>query len=358
MSDPSIIHSHRFDYSVNFTDHHLSELVQTIRERDFIFIDKHIYNLYPDIADIVSKRQCRLIESREQAKCFSALEPIIDDLLAQGITKTDRIVAIGGGVVQDISAFIASILFRGIHWIFFPTNLLSQADSCIGSKTSINFKDYKNQIGGFYPPKSIVIASSFLQTVSESDIYSGLGEMFHYFCISGHDDFLWAGSMLSSVLNDKKGLDNLIHRSLQIKKAMIEIDEFDTGPRNVFNYGHSFGHALESVTQYQVPHGIAVCFGMDLANCISVHQGLVSIDFRNEIRQTLAPLWSKTDLSDVEDDPFFAALRRDKKNEGTTIKVILTRGFGQMFKTTLNLDNQMKQLISNYFKNRQWERNL
>lgn len=358
MFEPLTIRSHRFDYTIKFTARHLPALVENIRDRDIIFIDKNIFAMYHEIAEIVLQRQYRLIESSEQAKSFSALESIINDLLATGITKTDRIVAIGGGVVQDISAFVASILFRGIDWIFFPTNLLSQADSCIGSKTSINFKDYKNQIGGFYPPRNIIIASSFLQTLPERDLFSGLGEMFHYFCISGNDDFTWAANLLSSVLRDRAGLDEMIHRSLLIKKAMIEIDEFDTGPRNVFNYGHSFGHALETVTQYRLPHGIAVCFGMDLANCISVQMGFVSCELRNEIRQTLSPLWSETDMPVFDKELFIVALGRDKKNEGANIKVILTRGLGQMFKETLVLDSQMRGVIDHYFKHRQWERDL
>lgn len=139
---------------------------------------------------------------------------------------------------------------------------------------------------------------------------------------------------------------------------MIEIDEFDRGPRNVFNYGHSFGHAIESATDYTVPHGIAVGFGMDLSNCLSEKMGLVSSQFRNEVRHTLELVWKTTELKNIDCQRFFTALRKDKKNEGDKIKVILTRGFGEMFKANLVLEDDLKTFISDYFKQKQWESDI
>jgi 3-dehydroquinate synthase len=139
---------------------------------------------------------------------------------------------------------------------------------------------------------------------------------------------------------------------------MIEIDEFDSGPRNVFNYGHSFGHALETTTSYNIPHGVAVCYGMDLANCISVKLGYASKAFRNNVRESLIHVWEKSNLHLDELATFFLSLGRDKKNEGNNIKVILTRGFGNMFKTTLEINDDMKQFIADYFNNKQWKNNI
>ena len=147
-------------------------------------------------------------------------------------------------------------------------------------------------------------------------------------------------------------------RSLEIKKAMIERDEFDEGPRNVFNYGHSFGHAIESTTGYTVPHGIAVSYGMDLANCLSEQTGLIDMRVRNRIRPTLARIWNKTQLPPVDVESFCQALARDKKNEGRNIKVILTRGIGDMFKTTMDLDSAKKEFIGKYFGNQLYETDL
>jgi 3-dehydroquinate synthase len=344
------IKSYRREYSVEFVGEFLPVLTEQVRERDMIILDKNVHDLYPELAGFVKGRRHRLLAPSEQAKSYQALAPLIDELIRGGFSKTDRLVAIGGGIVQDITAFTASILFRGVGWLFFPTNLLTQCDSCIGSKTSINFGEYKNQLGGFYPPEHIFVCTGMLETLSDRDFRSGIGEMWHYFCVSGREDVNWAKKRVFEALESKKGLDELIFRSLSIKKAMIERDEFDQGPRNVFNFGHSFGHAIESATDFAVPHGIAVSFGMDLANLISVKLNLIDLALRNELREQFEPVWKGFSVKNVDFERFLGALKRDKKNEGTQIKVILTRGLGDMFKTTLELDDEMLDLMRDYLK--------
>src|SRR5271157_5866279 len=142
----------------------------------------------------------------------------------------------------DITAFVASILYRGLEWSFFPTTLLAQGDSCIGSKTSINLGDKKNLIGNFYPPSSIYIDTAFLESLETDDIKSGIGEMLHfyYYANSSYIDKL-IGNYIHAISN-RSTLIEYIRESLSIKKSVIEIDEFDKGERNKFNYGHTFGH--------------------------------------------------------------------------------------------------------------------
>lgn len=345
MCEAMKIRSYRGEYSVQFVADMLPVLQEQVRERDMILLDRHVHDLYPELAAFVTTRRHRLIVPTEEAKSYEALTPLIGELIEGGFSKTDRLIAVGGGIIQDITAFTASILFRGVKWLFFPTNLLTQCDSCIGSKTSINFGPYKNQLGGFYPPEAVILAVSMLKTLLERDFRSGIGEMLHYFCVSGRNDVDWAKIRLPQALKSGKGVEELIQRSLLIKKAMIERDEFDEGPRNVFNYGHSFGHAIESATDFAVPHGIAVSFGMDLANLISVKLGLIDLGLRNELRELFEPVFEGFSLKKMDMERFLKALKRDKKNEGAEIKVILTRGLGQMFKTTLTLDKDMMALI-------------
>jgi 3-dehydroquinate synthase len=344
------IRSYRCEYSLRFVADILPVLQAQVRARDVILLDQQVYNLYPELAAFVCGKQCIIINPTEEAKSYQSLTPLIGDLVEGGFSKTDRLIAIGGGIIQDITAFTASILFRGVKWLFFPTNLLTQCDSCIGSKTSINFGVYKNQLGGFYPPKGIFLSSRMLETLDDRDYRSGIGEMLHYFCVSGREDVDWAKKRICESVKTRNGIDDLIFRSLSIKKAMIELDEFDEGPRNVFNYGHSFGHAIESATNFAVPHGIAVSFGMDLANLISVHMGLVDSSLRHELRELFQIVWAGYSLRGVAIGRFWDALKRDKKNEGEQIKVILTRGLGQMFKTTMPLDQEMKSLIEQFIK--------
>ncbi|NCD34515.1 MAG: 3-dehydroquinate synthase [Spartobacteria bacterium] len=339
------IKSYRREYSVDFTDNIVTVLKEQVHARDMLIMDRNVHDLYPELATFVASHRHRLITPSEPAKSYQALTPLIEELIEGGFSKTDRLIGIGGGIIQDITAFTASILFRGVNWLFFPTNLLTQCDSCIGSKTSINFGHYKNQLGGFYPPEKIYLATAMLKTLPERDFRSGIGEMLHYFCVNGREDVDWAKSRVADALNSGTGIDELIHRSLSIKKAMIERDEFDQGPRNVFNYGHSFGHAIESATHFEVPHGIAVSFGMDMANQISVKLGLIDASLQQELHELFAPVWQGTSLEPMDFDEFLSALKKDKKNEGTQIKVILTKGLGQMFKTTLTLDDEMLTLM-------------
>jgi len=306
--------------------------------------------LYPSIAEIMKNNTYIDIIANENARSYEQIGELITRIIKLGFSKNNRLIAIGGGVTQDITGFSSSILFRGVEWIFFPSNLLTQCDSCIGSKTSVNCGDYKNQLGGFYPPSKIIIDFDFCDTLPPKEICSGLGEMMHYFLVDGCDDLNMLGSEIKRAKNNRNTLAKLINRSLLIKRKMIEIDEFDRGPRNVFNYGHSFGHAIEATTNFMVPHGIAVAYGMDLANIISAKLGLIDMSLRNQIRPILEQIWKEVGLPAIEIDRYFSALSKDKKTVGNEMKVILTRGLGDMFKTTLNKTEEMDNLIQQFFE--------
>ena len=254
-----------------------------------------------------------------------------------------------------MTAFISSILYRGVDWIFFPTNLLSQGDSCIGSKTSINFQEYKNQLGGFFPPAKIYIAPNFLETLDYSEICSGLGEMAHYFLVENEAAFARYEGGVDEALERGPSLHELIGESLEIKKRMIEIDEFDEGPRNVFNYGHSFGHAIEGYTKYAIPHGIAVSYGMDIANAVSVYLGLLDQVSCDRISKTLRKVRAKTTFPDIDINTYLTYLKKDKKNTSAGIRVILSKGFGEMFLAQVDSNQEFKAVISQCFDTFQQE---
>ena len=177
------------------TNYHLldkfeNSLEEINNQGDFIIADKKVVNLYSEKI-YVEKWQDNIIqiEATEVQKSYLQLAPIIEQLIEKGFRKNNTLIAIGGGITQDVTAFIASIMYRGVDWVFFPTTLLAQGDSCIGSKTSINFGKYKNQIGNFYSPREILLDTTFLKTLDERDLISGLGEMAHYFLVGGEEDF-------------------------------------------------------------------------------------------------------------------------------------------------------------------------
>ncbi len=347
-----IIKSSMRDYEVNFISDFRESLEKELLPGDTMIIDRIIYNLNkPAFENLPENNRMIIIDATETQKSYLELAPIIQDLIENGFKKNHRLFAVGGGITQDCTAFISSILYRGVDWLFYPTTLLAQGDSCIGSKTSINFGKYKNQIGNFYSPKAIFIWTNFLKTLERRELLSGLGEMAHYFLVSGEEDFLKYSEDYEKVFTDFDVLEKVIQRSLAIKKSYIEIDEFDKNERQVFNYGHSFGHAIEALTDFAVPHGIAVSIGMDMANFFSVKYGYMSSSDRERIREFLKKIWKGYSIKNLDQAKYESALRKDKKNKGSLLGLILSKGPGKTFKDFHPLDEQFSAWLKEYFDN-------
>jgi 3-dehydroquinate synthase len=345
------IKSYRGEYEVNFTSDFISNLNEVVQEGDVFLFDQKVNELYGDRFSIFENSNASIvIPSGERSKSFDAAKELIEKLMEIGFKRNYRLIAVGGGIVQDATAFVASILFRGVQWIYLPTTLLSQGDSCIGSKTSVNFGECKNLLGGFHPPSKIYIDSAFLATLGEEEVRSGLGEMLHFFMIGGRQDFELFRDTYGNCFSDPNAIKRLTQRSLEIKKEMIERDEFDQGPRKVFNYGHTFGHALEGITNYQIPHGIAVSYGMDIANNVSVHLGLLEQPVCSECRELLSGIWRGTDFPNVEINRYLELLSKDKKNVGNKLNLILTRGFGDMFMHEVVPDDEFVAVVDKCLK--------
>jgi len=274
---------------------------------------------------------------------------VIDTLVQNGIRRDSVLVAMGGGVVQDVAGFVATILYRGISWSFFPTTLLAQADSCIGSKTSINVGHYKNLVGSFHPPRNVVIDTGFLETLPEGEIRSGIGEILHYYLIDGTGRVGDLNEHYDDLLAEPRKLDEHVRASLEIKRPVVERDELDEGERRVFNYGHTFGHAIEAVTGFGISHGQAVTVGMDMANHISMELGWIATDTYRRMKTMLEKNMPSFSLSSDRIDEFMAALNRDKKNRGKELGCVLTRGPGRMEITYLPLDDTFRRRIVDYF---------
>ena len=345
-----IVKSSIHDYDVNFIEDFRNHLNNNLLEGDYIIIDNNILNIYKDDLKVLEDFNFIGIDSNENQKSYEGLIPIIDSLINNGFKKNHRLIAIGGGITQDITSFIASTLYRGVHWIFYPTSLLAQGDSCIGSKTSINFRKFKNQIGGFYPPNSVHIYLNFTKSLKQSEIKSGMGEMLHYFIVSSEKDFLFYKKYYLDAFVNTESLLKIISRSLMIKKRYIEKDEFDKNIRQVFNYGHSFGHAIESLTNYKIPHGIAVSFGMDIANFISYKMDLIDNKTRKDILEVTSNIWKGYDLKEIRLDKLINALKKDKKNIGNKLGLILNNGYGKIFKKLIDPNEKFKNILIEYLK--------
>jgi len=348
------VKSHRGEYSVKRVDDAAQAIEQLQKPGDVVIADEAALRLFPRLDQATQSLPRWTAKADEQLKSFESVGPLLAWLSEHHVTSSSRLLAIGGGAVQDLCAFTASILFRGIDWIFIPTTLLAQCDSCIGSKTSINFQGVKNQLGTFFPPRQVILDHRLLTTLDRREIQSGIGEMFHYFLVHDEETFQWASERVEQALDQPDKLGELVWKSLHCKQPIVERDEFDAGPRKVFNYGHSFGHALEASTSPRLPHGIAVAIGMDLANTLAAHLKLWPISERERVRQVIRIAWQNVSIDRIDKGQFIASLKRDKKNVGQTIRVVLPHAVGDIRLTELPSDPTVMQTIEQYLDQRQW----
>jgi len=227
--------------------------------RDFILIcDKDLISKYEFLS---SHSKIIEVEANELSKDLSEISVVIKKLLEFSLKRGDTIIGVGGGVIQDITCFVSSIYMRGVNWSYFPTTFLGMCDSCIGGKSSINVDGVKNLVGNFYPPQNIIIDVDFINSLPSEQIDSGICEAIKICFASAKDDSFEKIVSILDINADNKYLD-IVELTLSTKKWFIENDEFDQEERQLLNFGHTFGHAIEGSSNYAIPHGIAVGFGM------------------------------------------------------------------------------------------------
>lgn len=320
------LHSNIHDYEVEFTDSfEFINYLKKIEKKVFV-LDKNIYELYKILFDGIKEEDLFIFEAIEEKKTLKSVEEIYKFLATKDAKRNIILISFGGGITQDVTGFVASTVYRGIKWIFVPTTFLAQADSCIGSKTSLNFETYKNILGGFYPPNKIFIQPDFLDTLAIKDYYSGIGEIIKFALLkeSYPKDFNAIVELVESVKRKENRVE-AIKKTMEVKKAYIDEDEFDTGKRNLFNYGHCFGHALENSSHYEIPHGIAVTIGMIYANIVSLHRDLLSekiYDFLNE--KLLVPnIPIELNIKQFDENILLESMKNDKKRVGKNLTIVI-----------------------------------
>jgi len=339
------------DYAAEMIDGLLDKREEVLANlkfnRLFYFVDSNVSRIYVGkLRQFISDDFCLLIEALETNKEYGNLANYYRALIENNFTRNDILVTIGGGILQDISGFISSTLFRGVKWVFFPTTLLAQADSCIGSKTSINFDGSKNLIGSFCPPDAIFIDMSFCQTLTPEYFNSGLGEIIKFHLMSDESKYKLLREYLALPdLRHGEHFKTIIWSTLQIKKSYFAEDEFDTDRRNLLNYGHCFGHALESAGNFAVCHGEAVLIGMGFANLLSLKRGIMTEDKYDEFEELFQKYYPRFNLSKVNVESIISYLKHDKKRVGKDLTMILSKDIGKQFKFN---DIKEKEIVEAY----------
>jgi 3-dehydroquinate synthase len=348
---PLVVQSHRGPYRVFFDNALRSDPNPLFEGEPHFLIDSNVARLYrAEFRAIIEHPHTIVVEATEENKSIEKVIPVLERLVQNRVRRDHVLVAIGGGIIQDITCFIASNLLRGVPWRFVPTTLLAQADSCIGSKSSINLGATKNILGTFNPPEKIYIDEGFLDTLEDKDVRSGVGEIIKVHAIDGVAAFDRLASDLDKLFMDRVVLRRYIQSALLIKQSYIEEDEFDRGIRNIFNYGHSFGHAIESATNYAIPHGIAVAVGMDMANYIAVERGLLSREHVVRMQPVLRKIYSGYEKMSIPLDNLISALLKDKKNVGNMLGLVFPVGEGAKIQKSMvpsddNFRSQCKKFL-------------
>ena len=302
-----------------------------------------------------------ILPDGEKIKENSYLIKITNLLSKNNFNRNDCVVALGGGVVGDLSGYAASIYKRGIRFVQVPTTLLSQVDSAVGGKTAINNSYGKNIIGTFYQPNFVLIDTDTLNTLPKREIFAGFAEILKYSLILDKKFFNWLKKNGTTILRNKKRnkkeISLAIYKSCMLKSKIVKKDEFENNYRAILNFGHTFGHAIETATNYskKIIHGEAVLIGMMLASRLSTHLGYL----KNNDLKIIKNIYEKLKLNfkykkfvtSKNMNNIFKIMLNDKKSSGNKTKIILLKKIGQSFIKETTLAKSFIPLIKKDIKN-------
>ncbi len=268
----------------------------------------------------------------ESYKNLGTINKIFDELMVKNYDRKTTLIALGGGVVGDMTGFSAACYRRGVQFIQVPTTLLSQVDSSVGGKTGVNHSLGKNMIGAFYQPQAVIADISTLDTLEDRELRAGIAEVIKYGFIYDNDFYIWLEGNLDKLLcRDYEALEYAVHKSCQIKAEVVEKDEHEHGIRALLNFGHTFGHAIETFTGYSSwLHGEAISTGMCMALTMSKLMGCID----EKIEKRGVDLLKRTGLpisvpKEMEKEDFQKLMQADKKVLDGVVRLILIKGLGE-----------------------------
>jgi 3-dehydroquinate synthase len=271
-----------------------------------------------------------VVKSGEKSKSIEELINLYDELLDTGITRGELIVALGGGVIGDLTGFAASTLFRGVPYVQIPTSLLAQIDSSIGGKVAVDLPRGKNLVGSFYHPEAVFIDPNVLSTLDKRFFSDGMGEVIKYGCIRDKDLFYKLMKYDEKSLLDN--MEDIIYTCCSIKKEIVEKDEKDTGERMILNFGHTIGHAIEKYYNFEkYTHGEAVALGMYMITKKSEEMKITKEGTASLIAETLSKHNLQNEINLEDKESILNTISLDKKNKGEFINIILLKDIGEAF---------------------------
>lgn len=266
----------------------------------------------------------------EENKTLDTVRDIYRFLIEEGIDRRDMLLALGGGVVGDVTGYAAATYLRGIDFVQVPTTLLAQADSSIGGKTGVDFDGYKNMVGAFNMPKLVYMNLSVLQTLEDRQFFSGFGEVMKHGLIKDALFYEWLiENMYEICERDMDTLLEMLMRSCTVKKSVVEKDPTEQGDRALLNFGHTIGHAIEKAKHFELYHGECVALGAVAAAYISWKRELLSMEEYYEVRDMFVPFNLPISVDDIDLQEVLHLIKSDKKMEAGKIKFVLLKKIGK-----------------------------
>jgi 3-dehydroquinate synthase len=343
--DEFCIKSHPLEYSVSIKrDTPADVLRKTYSKGDVVLVDEKLLQLgYFDscVSDMVFYPVTAIEDNKNISTCLS----LVSFLSEMGFNKGNTLHVVGGGIIQDIGSFTSAVYKRGIGWILYPSTLLSMCDSCIGGKNGINFNGTKNQLALFSSPRQVIICTKFIGTLEDREIKSGLGEVLKLVAMGGNNLLeKYLSIVKDGQVVSEDGYDILIKDSLDVKKQIIEEDEFELSIRRSLNYGHTIGHALETLSEYEIPHGEAVAMGMLLINKMYTP----GVDLLN---QACYDIINTERLRSINTESLKKLILEDKKTVGNKTTFIALKDLGEVVFVEETIDDQLMERIVYQIRN-------
>lgn len=350
MSDLYEIVSAAGNYKIEVGRDLIKKTVELYPEALYI-IDQNLTDRIP-----ASVSSALVIEATEDNKSLESMAQYVAKLRELGANRDTHLVAVGGGIIQDITTFAASIYMRGLSWTYLPTTVLSMVDSCIGGKSSINVLGYKNLVGNFYPPKDIFIDPDFITTLDREMIVGGLFEAAKICYAKSPEHFSKYLTLTQASEITPQRLQSVAGLALSTKKWFIEVDEFDQKERLLLNFGHTFGHAIEAATNFDVHHGVGVGVGMLIACEFAEAASMLSasgLDAASLLKDHVMTMLGGGELGAPDDVDLNKVLEKfdyDKKHRRDFYRVVVPVRLGELELISIPRDAASREAIKTAFE--------
>jgi 3-dehydroquinate synthase len=332
-------------YSIVFRDSFLDLpkilTAQKLSSKFLIITDTNVDFYYGEqIKEFFSDNNCTLykfvFEAGEKSKNLNTISQIYDQCIEHRLDRSSAILALGGGVVGDIAGFAASTYMRGIPFIQIPTSLLAQVDSSVGGKVGVDFKGSKNLIGAFYQPALVYMNLKCLRTLPKREYIAGLAEVIKHGIIYDMEFFSYLENNVESILSqDFDILKYLVKKNCMIKADVVQQDEKELGLRAILNFGHTIGHAIESIMDFSLLHGECVSIGMVAASYIACRKKLLSEKHFSRIVGLVHKIGLPTKIKNIDFEKVYGEMLKDKKQKRNVLKFILPVKIGKVIQTTV-----------------------